>query len=280
LIELNKELKKRGIPLVYTVHGRDSLYDPLSQNLMEISDLVTSPSYSVIEEVRQIIPNKKTLAVPNSTDFTDYRQNKKVIEMSASFRKSFKGDSENKIVLSVGRLQEDKGVYETAEAVVNLINNGKNINMVHAGPCFNGEDKKRLEYIFNDYPDRLEIVGQMEKEDLPALYKAGDVLILPSDMTNETFGLVALEALAMETPVIVSDMGGPKEVFVDPGLAIGVSPRNVKSIENGINYVMGNYSQEKKRAEEASRIIEKYYHTDFISELWLGIYDKLRENSN
>jgi glycosyltransferase involved in cell wall biosynthesis len=52
-----------------------------------------------------------------------------------------------------------------------------------------------------------------EREDVPELMRALDVLLLPS--TEEPFGRVVVEAMAMEVPVLATNVGGPAEVVRD-----------------------------------------------------------------
>ncbi|MFZ3077548.1 MAG: glycosyltransferase family 4 protein [Candidatus Aenigmatarchaeota archaeon] len=275
LTELNKKKKESGVPLIHTVHGRDELTHDIALEHMKHADLITTPSRYVMDEIRDSFPEKNTIAVPNSTHFTDYKKDQKVREMTEDFKRKLKTNADEKIILCVGRLQEDKGIYETGEAVTELIKEGYNIKLVHAGPAFDVKEREILENKFKNHPSKLEILGFQPSDVLPSLYKAADIFVLPSDMRFENMPVVGLETLAMETPLIVSDIGGPKEAFVDPGFAIGVRPRDKNSIKEGIRYVFDNYNHEKKRAEVASQVIERYYHTDKISDVWLNIYRKL-----
>lgn len=275
LIELNKKKKENGTPLIHTVHGRDELTHDISLELMRHADLITTPSRYVMNEIRRIFPEKRTIAIPNSTHFTDYKKDPKIYEMSENFKRKLRTNVDEKIILCVGRLQEDKGIYETGEAVVELLQEGYNIKMVHAGPCFDVKEREILEDKFKNHRNKLEILGFQPSHALPSFYKTADIFVLPSDMRYENLPVAALEALALETPLIVSDIGGPKEAFVDSWFAVGVKPRDKDSIKEGIGYIFDNYSHEKKRAEIASQVIERYYHTDKISDVWIDIYRKL-----
>ncbi|MEA2140969.1 MAG: hypothetical protein QOC91_1068 [Solirubrobacteraceae bacterium] len=59
--------------------------------------------------------------------------------------------------------------------------------------------------------DRVSWLG--EREDVPALVRALDVLLLPS--WEEPFGRAVLEAMALEVPVLATDVGGPREIMRD-----------------------------------------------------------------
>jgi len=58
---------------------------------------------------------------------------------------------------------------------------------------------------------RVRFLGYVPERDLARTYSSASVFVLPSPA--EPFGIVLLEAMACETPVIVSDSGGPKEII-------------------------------------------------------------------
>jgi len=280
LVELNKNLKKLyNIPMVHTIHGMDSLYDEIDIEMMKISDLVTAPTNYVCEMIKYAHPwvKDKLLPVPNFTDFTRYTYDKN-IESSSNKLRDETCKNQEKLILFAGRLHEDKGVKEIAEACVNLIESGENIKLVYVGLDYDADATKSYileKFSAKGYEDKVMIRGVVPEEELKAWYKAADMLVLPSDLQHETFGLTPLEALSFETPIIVSDVGGLKEIYVDSGMGIGVKPRNVKSIEKGIKHVLQNYDYEKERAKRARSIIYKWYSPEMISNIWIKIYDKL-----
>jgi D-inositol-3-phosphate glycosyltransferase len=59
--------------------------------------------------------------------------------------------------------------------------------------------------------DQVAFLGRVEHEELPPYYCAADVVVLPSHY--ETFGLVALEALASGTPVVATSVGAMEEIL-------------------------------------------------------------------
>ena len=282
LNNLNVALKSRKkIPLIYTVHGVDSLSNPLDRELFEIADVITAPSPYVADLIKKLGYGDKVMWVPNSTDFYKYKHDEEVKKKSEEIRKKYAQNNE-KLILITGRLQEDKGVYELAEAICELVNEGYNVKMIHAGIIFSEGEKDRLTNIFRSYglESRLVLLGKIPEDDpksLAAVYKAADVFILPSDGTYENCPMSALEALAMETPTIVSMVGGPKSVFVDYGLALGVKPRDKHSIKDAIRYYLDNEEKEIKRAKTASKVVEMFFSTEFVTDILVKLYTKLTQ---
>ena len=85
--------------------------------------------------------------------------------------------------------------------------------------------------------ETVRLLGQVEDGDLPLLYRAADVSIVPS-LSNEGFGLVTLESLACGTAVVATDVGGlPEaldgldgETIVPAGDAGGLARRVVRGL--------------------------------------------------
>lgn len=281
LNHINSKLKKeKGVPIIYTVHGMDSLTNPLDEEMFKIADVITVPSPYVKNIMESRGYGDKVIWIPNSTDFHKYKNDPYVISKAMEIRANYCDSDGEKLILITGRLQEDKGIYELAEAVCELLKEEYKLKMIHCGIIFSEEEKKKLENIFkkHGFEDKLVLLGKIpedKEKDLAAVYKAADLFILPSDGTYETFGMSTLEALSLGTPSIVSMVGGPKSVYVDYGLAIGVKPRDKDAIRDAIKYYLMNEEQEIERAKVASRVIEMFYSTDFVTELLLKLYERV-----
>lgn len=76
-----------------------------------------------------------------------------------------------------------------------------------------GDDRARLERIAETYgvADRVTFLGKVPREDLPALYNAADLFVLPS--SGEGFGIAFLEAMACGTPAIGLAVGGAPDAL-------------------------------------------------------------------
>jgi D-inositol-3-phosphate glycosyltransferase len=114
---------------------------------------------------------------------------------------------ESSIVLFVGRLEPLKGVEILIDAIAELEDTTPDLVIV-------GGDQRASSYMAGlkaqaeraGIGDRVRFVGAVAQESLPAYYSAADVCVVPS--YYESFGLVALEAMACGTPVIASRVGG------------------------------------------------------------------------
>ncbi len=87
-----------------------------------------------------------------------------------------------------------------------------------------GEDRPRLEGLAMrlGVSDQVRFLGKVPDEDLPDLYRAADLFVLPS--TGEGFGIVYLESMACGTPVLGLNMGGVADALGDGELGTLIAP--------------------------------------------------------
>jgi phosphatidylinositol alpha-1,6-mannosyltransferase len=128
-----------------------------------------------------------------------------------------------KVLLSVSRLdtrQRHKGQDRVIAAIPELVARGLDVVYLIAGE---GDDAPRLESLARQQgvTDRVRFLGRVPPKDLPDLYRAADLFVLPS--TNEGFGIVYLEAMACGTPALGLAAGGAGDALGDGSLGTAVA---------------------------------------------------------
>ena len=123
---------------------------------------------------------------------------------------------DEKIILYVGRFTPLKGIDRLLKSMTFLRNNGKPRLVIIGGDGQDTPEFKKMQKTTWDFGinDIFHFAGRVEQKDLPFYYSAADVLVVSS--YHESFGLVALEALACGTPVVATDVGGMKRI-IDEG---------------------------------------------------------------
>jgi glycosyltransferase involved in cell wall biosynthesis len=114
------------------------------------------------------------------------------------------GNPDELLVLYVGRHSPEKRLELVREPLASVP--GVRLAMVGGGPSHEGL-KKHFRGTPTTFP------GFMRGEELVNAYRAADVFLFPS--TTETFGLVALEAMACRVPVIAANTGGVLDIIKD-----------------------------------------------------------------
>ena len=127
----------------------------------------------------------------------------------------------SKVLLSVSRLDTRdgyKGHGRVIEAMPQLTDMGStNVIYLIAGE---GESRMRLEQLARQHgvAERVRFLGKVDQGDLPDLYRAADLFVLPS--MGEGFGIVYLEAMACGTPALGLAIGGTADPLSDGELGI------------------------------------------------------------
>lgn len=105
-----------------------------------------------------------------------------------------------------------------------------------AGASHFSIQRQKLKELVNqvNLPERILFLGKIPDHDLPALYKAADIFVLPS--LYEGFGLPALEAMACGVPVIVANAASLPEVVGDAGLLF--DPLDSAALAKCLNQVL------------------------------------------
>ena len=123
--------------------------------------------------------------------------------------------------------------------------------------------------------DRVSFLGKLSSEELPAAYQSSDVLVLPSLLGAEAFGLVALEAQSSGIPVIASDLPGVRTVVADGESGILVPSGDVEALADAI---LRLESDKELRANMGiagrKRVLDRFTWSRHVQEL-LEIYRSL-----
>ena len=141
-------------------------------------------------------------------------------------------------VLYVGDFSKNKNVLRLCEALFELRkekeHNDVTLTLVGGG-CDDNNDISRL---IDSYPEAITYLGPIyDKEKLCAVFKAHTVFAMPS--IHETFGLVYLEALSQNIPIVYTKGQGVDGLF-DDSVGIGVNPLSVNEIKEAIKTILLN----------------------------------------
>lgn len=144
------------------------------------------------------------------------------------------GLGEEPVILFVGRLNRIKGLdlllQATAHAQRRL---GTGVQLVVVGGYERGKEPVPRQYRrlvrALGIEDCVEFRGIVSQEDLPYYYSAADVCAMPS--AYESFGMVALESMACETPVVAFSVGGLAETIQHGRTGFLAPPGNAPAFE-------------------------------------------------
>jgi len=212
------------------------------------------------------LPADKLVMVPNGVDAEAYA--KIGNDDLSRFRSKF-ALPEEKIVLFVGRLVHEKGVHVLVNAVSRVLEK-VNAKFIIVG---NGYMKEQLSNIVKNmgFAHKVMFTGFVDDETLRKLQQCADVSVVPS--LFEPFGIVALEAMAAKSPVVVSDTGGLSEIVEHGVTGVKVYPDNPDSLAWGITKVLLDEAYANWIKTDAYKKIHEKYDWDRIAQQTKAIYN-------
>ncbi|RJX22216.1 MAG: glycosyltransferase family 1 protein [Ammonifex sp.] len=180
-----------------------------------------------------------------------------------------------KIVFWVGRLVREKGVQVLLAAVPRILSQHPNTKFVIAGKGPYEQELRRYAEELG-VADRVYFTGYIDDVTRNALYNWASVAVFPS--LYEPFGLVALEAMAAGTPVVVTDTGGLGEIVKNGYDGLKCQPDNADAIAARVAYLLGNPGCAEGLKERAYRKILNECNWDDIAGETKAVYQKIRQN--
>lgn len=120
---------------------------------------------------------------------------------------------EASILLFVGRIAPEKGLDRLIGALGRLKRQPRLQVIIVGGEGRRDPGLRQMEALARNFgvAEHIRFVGRVEQPELPFFYSAADLLVLPS--SYESFGMVALEALACGTPVVATPVGAMEELL-------------------------------------------------------------------
>lgn len=216
-----------GAVTKFVLSRADHVFCNSSYTLRECLKITTPISYSINY---------------NAIDFDKFKPT------SSKLRKEL-GIKENiRVLFSLGLLVEKKGFDYLIKAMKIITKTHKNVILLIGGP---GTERDNLNDLIKTLglTKYVKLIGEVKAHQTPLYFSIADVFVLPSILDSkgetETFGVVLVEALGCETPVVASKIGGiPDIVTKDCGYL--VEQKNPKALADAI---LKLFRSDKKRRE-------------------------------
>ncbi|HWJ02779.1 MAG TPA: 1,4-alpha-glucan branching protein domain-containing protein [Verrucomicrobiae bacterium] len=275
-----KTLKEEyDIPLVATIHateyGRNNgIFTDLQRYIHGLEWKLTYEACRVIvcsnymgreaQEVFQL-PADKLDVIPNGVD----PEVLKAQPRSITGKGAYALESE-RIVLFIGRLVREKGVQTLLEAAPMILAEQPEVKFVISGKGPAMEELKNYAGCLG-IGEKVLFTGYVTDEQRNNLFNLAEVAVFPS--LYEPFGIVALEAMAVHTPVIVSDVGGLADVIQHGQNGLKMYPGDAYSLAKQVKDLLRDPNWADSLADQALADLNKY-NWNKIAEKTLDVYTK------
>ena len=266
-----KILKENGynIPIITTLHGTDitlvgnnPFYKPAVTFSINKSDIVTCVSKSLMEDTREFFGIKREIKViPNFIDIDKYARKHNLCQGNML------AQDDEKIIVHVSNFRPLKRIIDVLK-IFEKINQKINSKLIMVG---DGPDKKKAKEFLrkNNLKNKVIFLGKTSEVD--EILCSSDLFLLPSE--KESFGLAALEAMALKVPVISTNTGGLKELNINGNSGYTSDIGDIDSMAKNAIKILSDDSLEKKYRNQAFENAKKYDIKTVIP-LYEKIYDQ------
>lgn len=228
------------------------------------------------------IYNKRIKIIPGGVDenifYPRSRKEKAILREKYGSRLGIGED--DKLILYVGRVVEDKGVLPLIESFIDINDQFPNTKLVIVGPYNNTTDQKRYYKVLSEKVNRYKInssvifLGKISTEEIVEIYAICDIFVCPS-LWEEPFGLVVLEAMASGKPTIVTNVGGLSEWVTDSDTGIIIEPKNKKELFTKIYMLLRNDDKRISMGKRAREHVEYNFTNEVLVSKHMQLYDEL-----
>lgn len=191
---------------------------------------------------------------------------------------------EDRMLLFVGRIEPLKGLDTLMRAIAILRECGVQCHVPHylavvgGDPSASGEklsdEMARLQALRRELhlEDLVLFLGKRAQDTLPYYYSAAEVLIMPSHY--ESFGMVALEAMACGTPVVASQVGGLAFLVQDGLTGYVVPDGDPQALSERLRLLLMDSELRQRMGMQAAAYARQYAWENIVERL-LGVYSEV-----
>jgi glycogen synthase len=263
----------------------------IERTAYENADGVVAVSKSMKNDVHALygVPCERIGVIHNGINLEQYKPttNLEVLDR-------YDIDRKMPYVLFVGRITRQKGIVHLVNAI-RSIDPGVQI-VLCAGAPDTKEIGEEMEQAVREAWQRTDnpviwIDEMLPKEEVIALYSQASVFVCPS--VYEPFGIINLEAMACETPVVASAVGGIPEVVVpdETGLLVPITPRSETDVEPrdpgqfsadlaaAINHLLRSPEESRQMGKRARKRVEECFSWASVAAKTVGFYQKVLDQT-
>jgi glycogen synthase len=250
-----------SIPLLSTIHGTEHgrnngihtdiqrfIHQKELQLITESDQVIVCSNYMREELLTNFhLSDKKMTIIPNGIEQSD------VVVAPNEIYPFIKN---RKYIFSVGRIVKEKGFETLIEAAQAAKDKGQDIYFVIAGkgPMLERYRKMVTEKQLDHY---IAFIGYVTDEQRNVLLVNCEIAVFPS--LYEPFGIVALEAMILAKPTIVSETGGLKGIVMDRQTGLLMVPGDAESLLNNIDFLLQDNQTAKKIGIKGMKIVKSLY---------------------
>ena len=253
--------KKKGKKVILHIHGGEYkiFYNECNEKQKEyiketfnLADKIIVLSESWKQYFKSLVNEEKIVVISNA------------IKIPNDFEKDFNRNE----LLFLGRIYEQKGIYDLLEAFSKLKNEFSDIRL---SICGDGElDKINKFIVENNLTSNIKCYGWVSGKEKEKLLTKSSIFLLPS--YNEGMPMSILEAMAYKNIVITTNVGGIPEIIKNNENGIMIAPGNKEQLYIKIKDIIKDKNKKEEISENARRLIENKFDINKVIKKLIDIY--------
>ncbi len=257
-----------SIKLLITTEHNKFIGENSRMWLYRITDFLSDINTNVSEEAtgyflaKRAFSVKKSLTMYNGICLSNFQRNPIARKL---IRQRYDIEDTSFLFLNVGRLTDAKNQIGLLKAFTTVSEKKPNAKLMILG---NGELKDDLQCFIREYSLEQRVILVSAQLNVADYYNAADCFVLSSAW--EGFGLVLVEAMACELPVITTDAGGCAEVVKNRDYILPVN--NKKLLVERMQMVYDMSLEERKALGEENRKLSERFDMKKIASQWIELY--------
>lgn len=276
-----RELQKVwGSPIIQMFHTLGLMKQRIAQNheeaegeyrikgereVLQLADRVVAATVAEMAQLQWLyhVDRERIAVIPPGVDTSHF------YPIPPDEAKEFIGAPiDSRMILFVGRIEPLKGVDTLIQAIARMWQKGAvcrhNLCMSIIGGEPDAsrdamtEEMSRLQALSSAYglDDFVTFLGRRSQETLPYYYSAADVVVMPSHY--ESFGMVALEAMACGTPVVASQVGGLAFLVQDGETGYHIPVGDVEALSDRLLNLLEDGGLRSRMSHQAAQFARDY----------------------
>lgn len=300
IAELVRLIKSRGVHIVHTWNAKSHVYGGLAAAVSRVPSVyhlqgVPKPTFSrdgLVSFLSVALPARRTLAcsayVAEAFKQVWHSRREVVVIHNAtsgscsttasvpSVRQEFGVPDGAGLTVMAARLQRWKGVHVFIDAVADVIAvNPKAFFIIVGGSLFGLEEEYAAE--LREQVERMKLTRSVRfagfRSDINRFYAAADVVVHCS-IEPEPFGMVLVEAMVCEKPVVATDFGGPREIVERDVTGLLVPPNDPPALARAILLLLGDPDRRLRMGRAGAKRVRDFFRSEQMARQVEDIYQR------
>jgi glycosyltransferase involved in cell wall biosynthesis len=244
-------------PFIISVWGTDVYEFPdaglLQKNILRYNlskaDVILSTSHVMKERIKEFT-SKPIRVTPFGIDPVEFDPTMKGLD-----------EYKDRFVIGIIKSMEEKyGIKYLIRAFHTILNEFPD-SPLHLLLVGSGSKTEEYRSLVDELKitDKVTFTGRIMHDMIPAYHQTLNISVNPSTLESESFGVSVVEAMAMKKPVIVSEIGGLKEVVKDNVTGLYVKPMDTDSIVSALQRLINDPELRIELGEKARKHVVREY---------------------